>query len=89
VGCMSTDLVGGWTASEVQFIDLADQVGAEAVVRFLLDELESAIEVDASGGGERVVGPQPDAPVAGVAGELKASVHEATTEAMAASVGVN
>ncbi len=35
---MSADLVGGWTASEVQFVDLADQVDAEAVVRFLLDE---------------------------------------------------
>jgi len=58
LGRLPSGPVSGWTISEVTFVDLADQVDAEAVVRFLLYEVVPAIEVDASGGGERVVGPQ-------------------------------
>lgn len=56
------------------------------MVRFLLYEVKPAIEVGASGGDERVVGPQPHSAVAGVSSELKAGVHEATTQAVAAPV---
>lgn len=51
-------LWSSYRCGELQFVDLADEVGTEAVVRLLLDEAEPGSEVDASRSDQHVVGPQ-------------------------------
>src|SRR5262249_36644243 len=61
---------------EVEFVGLADQVDSEAVVRLLRDEPESARQVEAPGGDQRVVGPQAQPGVPGGAREVHAGVDQ-------------
>jgi AcrR family transcriptional regulator len=66
---------------KVELVDLADEVDAEAVVRVLVHELESAGQIDAAGGDERVVRPQLHSPIPVGAREADALVDEACAEA--------
>jgi hypothetical protein len=65
---------------QVGLIHLAYQIDTEAVVRLLVDQPEPARQVDAAGGGERMVGPQLHAQVTGPAGEVHALVDEPSAE---------
>src|SRR5262249_24445678 len=57
-----------------ELIDLAGQVGAEAVVGVLGDQGEAAGEVDLAGGGQRGVGPERHPLVPGPPGEREALI---------------
>src|SRR5689334_20342191 len=75
--------------TKVELVGLADEVGAVAVVRLLVDQREAALEVDAPCRDQRVVGPQPHPGVPGTAREVEAGVHEPAAEALPARVGVH
>src|SRR4051794_17927963 len=59
------------SVAQVAGVGLADEVDTEAVVRLLGHQGEAACQVDRPGGGQRMVGPQPDPAVPGRAGEVE------------------
>src|SRR5215469_7442336 len=65
--------------SQIQLIHLADQVGAETVVRLLFDKPEPAGQINVPCGHERVIGPQANARVASLTSELEAAVDQSGT----------
>lgn len=71
--------------AEVQRVALADQLHAEAGVVLLRRQLKAGLHVDASGGGERVVGPQHHPLVPRVAGEPHALLDQPFAEPLAAA----
>jgi hypothetical protein len=79
--------VGG--AEQVEFVDLSDEIGSEAVVRFFLDESEAALQVDVARCGEWVIRPQAHTVVPGLASELKRAVEESATETVTSAVGMD
>jgi AcrR family transcriptional regulator len=58
-------------------------------MRFLVGEGEAAVEVDAPGGLEGMVGPEAHVVIAGVAGELQTGVDQAPAKVVAAAVGMD
>ena len=48
---------GNSRGREIELVGLADEVDAEAVVRVLSDQLETALEIEVPGRGERMVRP--------------------------------
>jgi hypothetical protein len=75
--------------AELKLIGLTDQVGSEAVMRLFGNQLESMLEIDVSGGRQRVVGPEPHPLVAGGVSELDRGAGQASPEAAAARLRID
>jgi hypothetical protein len=76
-------------AIETELVGLADQVDSEAVVRFLGDQLEAALEVEVPGRGEWMVCPQSHELITGGPRELEAGIDQPAAEVLTARVGVD
>jgi hypothetical protein len=72
------------TGGEFEFPGLAHQAVAEAVVPLAGPQPVAGAPVDAAGGEQQAVGPQPDAPVAGPARAAFALVDQRVAQAQAA-----
>src|ERR1700683_5113527 len=74
---------------QIQFPGLADQIGAEAVVFFLFDELKASVDVEVVGGVKDGLSPESDFAVAAGSGEGDAFIDEDLAEAETAGASVD
>jgi hypothetical protein len=80
---------GGSCELEFEVPSFSNQIKAEAMVRFAVDELKTGVFVDAPGGIEMALRPERDFLVAGFAREANAFVHQAAADAEAARAGLD
>ena len=74
---------------QLQFPGLADEILAEAVVRFLAHQSKARALINAVGGQENALRPQSDAGITGLAGEADAFRDERLAQPEAARGGID